>query len=103
MITLVMMAASVSAADDAARDYLQLTSSFDPDCVALSGVMRQLVNAHRGRVIEAYLYRKMGETRQPGRRMETVPPGGKPINLGCTRLVDGSAQDWEIVEAEFQD
>jgi hypothetical protein len=44
----------------------------------------------------------MGETQQPGRRVEIVPPGGKSINLGCTHIAGGGVQDWKIIEAQFQ-
>ena len=102
-LLMLALAAPVAMADDAARDYLKLAASNDVDCVALMGEMRQLINTHSERAIEAYLHRTMGEIRQPGRRVETVSPGRKPINLECTRRPGGGAQDWEIVKAEFQD
>jgi hypothetical protein len=91
-----------AAAGNAARGYLKLASAYEADCVILQGRMRQLVNTSPDRAIEVYLYRYMGETQQPGRRVEIVPPGGKSINLGCTHIAGGGVQDWKIIEARFQ-
>jgi hypothetical protein len=88
-------------AGEHARDYLKFAASYEADCVMLQGEMRQLKNTHPERAIEAYIYRYMGEIQQPGRRVEIVPPGGKPLNLGCTRITGGAAQDWEISKAQF--
>jgi hypothetical protein len=88
-------------ASEDARDYLKFAASYEADCVMLQGEMRQLLNKHPKRPIAVYLYRQVGDTQQPGRREETVPPGGKPINLGCTRVPGGITQDWDIVEARF--
>lgn len=90
-----------AAAAENARDYLKLAASNDADCVMFEGKMRQLVNKHPERAIKVYIYRYMGDIQQPGRGVETVPPGGKPIDLGCTRIAGGGAQDWEITKARF--
>jgi len=89
-------------ADDAARDYIKLIAANDADCVMLQGQMRQVINTHARRAIEVSLERRMGETAQPGRVVETAPPGRKPVDLGCTRIIGGYAQDWDIVDAEFR-
>jgi hypothetical protein len=102
ILLLLASTAHVAVADDAARSYLKLATANDADCVALQGQMRQLINTHSERAIEAYLYRRMGDVVQPGRMVETVPPGGKRINLGCTRMAGGYAQDWDIIKAEFR-
>ncbi|MDQ3732084.1 MAG: hypothetical protein M3329_09055 [Pseudomonadota bacterium] len=88
-------------AADKARDYLEFAASNAAACVMFQGKMRQLVNKHLERAIEVYIYRYMGDIQQPGRGVETVPPGGKPVDLGCTRIAGGSAQDWEIGKAQF--
>lgn len=92
-----------AASGDAARDYIKLVAANDADCVALQGQMRQVINTHDERAIEVSLDRRMGETVQPGRLVEVVRPGKKPVDLGCTRIVDGYAQDWDIIDAEFYD
>ncbi|MGH8500906.1 MAG: hypothetical protein ACREVE_00270 [Gammaproteobacteria bacterium] len=91
-----------AAADDAARDYIKLIAANDADCVMLQGRMRQVINTHAGRAIEVSLERRMGQTVQPGRVVETAPPGGEPVDLGCTRIIGGYAQDWDIIAAEFR-
>ncbi|MDQ3797616.1 MAG: hypothetical protein M3294_08670 [Pseudomonadota bacterium] len=102
-LTLAGVCAQGVSAGDAARDHLNFMSSFESKCVILQGEMRQLINTHPKRAIEVYLYRYMGKTQQPGRLVETVPAGKKPIDLGCTRQAGGSSQDWQIVKAEFKD
>ena len=88
-------------AADKARDYLEFAAGNDAACVMFQGKMRQLINKHLKRAIKVYTYRYMGDIQQPGRGVETVPPGGKPVDLGCTRIAGGSVQDWKIGKAQF--
>ncbi|MBA2410110.1 MAG: hypothetical protein H0V62_10185 [Gammaproteobacteria bacterium] len=100
LLALLLLTAQAATAD-AARDYVKLVGANDAYCVALPGQMRQVVNTHKARAIEVSLERRMGETMQPGRMVEIARPGGKPIDLGCTRIIGGYAQSWVVIVAEF--
>lgn len=104
LMTLLLLGfgAQVATANDTAREYLELKSAHDADCLIFKGKMRQLDSTHTDRAIEAYLYRYMGETQQPGRRVEVIQPDGKPLDLGCTRTADGLSQEWNIIKADFR-
>ncbi|MBA2490945.1 MAG: hypothetical protein ACR2KU_06155 [Gammaproteobacteria bacterium] len=96
-----LLLAAQAAGKEVARKYIKLVGANDAACVSLGGQMRQVVNTHDGRAIEVSLERRMGETVQPGRVVDIARPDGKPIDLGCTRIVGGYAQEWVVIDAEF--
>ena len=87
-------------AEDQALGHIRFSYDFDGRCVQRNGEMARIANAHPDRGIKVYLRRYLADVMQPGRTVQSLPPGAEPVALGCT-VVDGRPQRWQPVKAQF--
>lgn len=100
-VCLALAAPPACAADEDPRQFIEFGKDFEAVCVTRESVMVLVRSTHPSRTIRVWLERHVSGVHTGDRGRSDLKPGAEPEKLGCSKTLEGAAQEWRIVKAIF--
>lgn len=95
--------ASAQDSPDDPRAFVQFVQDLSGNCTARNGKEILVKNTHPTRRLRVWLDRYQMGVGTGDRSRTDLVPGAEPEPLGCSRTLEGGAQEWRVARAAFID